>query len=308
MNDEDLLRRIEEIDDELIEEGVEPCQRQLAVEGRLAKELRISYQINSGSNQPHHVHMLREFYDTYYREEDFYMPPAYVGSFLYRDIFFPVRIPRIFGSPPIAPATFLGNTKPSQRAKIFGEKDLAVPFFDQTMDLFDFVYGLDDAWKMERLPDKTVEMWHLAKQQLEAAAAVTLVSLSKDAVVQNCCVAVELLLKGALIASGTDPGLMNNSRLGYGHNLLSLAEKACESIPGIQKSLLLDTIGGFPDYVHTRYNYTRLSRVKLGRLLMNSQFIAGEILRQFSERNLRNDFVAGGYQHERLYPMFILSA
>lgn len=306
MNDEDLLRRIEEIDDELIEEGVEPCQRQLAVEGRLAKELRISYVINSGPNQPLHVHMLRKFYDTYYREEDFYMPPAYVGSFLYRDIFFPVRIPRIFGSPPITPATFLDNATPSQRAKIFGERDLAVPFFDQVMDLFDFVYGLDDAWKMGKLPDKTVEMWHLAKQQLEAAAAVTLVSLSKDAVVQNCCVAVELLLKGALIATGTDQKLMNNGRLGYGHNLLSLSEKACESIPGIQKSLLLDTIGRFPDYVHTRYNYTRLNRVKLGRLLMDSQFIAGEILRQFSERNLRNDFVVGGYRHERLYPIIIL--
>jgi hypothetical protein len=181
------------------------------VEGKLAKELRLSYQINSGHNQPHHVHMLREFYDTYYNEEDFYMPLVYVGSFLYRDIFFLVRIPRIFGSPSINPALFLGNAKPSQRAKIFGEKDLAVPFFDQAIDFFDFVYGLDDTWKMGRLPDKTVEMWNLAKQQLEAAAAVTLVSLSKDAVVQNCSVAVELLLKGALIATGTDQKLMKNS-------------------------------------------------------------------------------------------------
>lgn len=99
MNDEDLLRRIEEIDDELIEEGVEPWQRQLGVEGRLAKELRISYQINSGPNQPHHVQMLREFYGIYYREEDFYMPPAYVGSFLL-EIFssryaFPVYLARL---------------------------------------------------------------------------------------------------------------------------------------------------------------------------------------------------------------------
>lgn len=306
MNDEDLLRRIEEIDDELIVEGVEPWRRQLGVEVRLAKELRISYQINSGPNQPHHVHMLREFYGTYYREEDFYMPPAYVGSFLFRDIFFPIRIPHIFGSHPFTPAAFLGNAKPSQRAKIFGEKELAVPFFDQVFDLFDFVYGLDDAWKMGKLPDKPVEMWHLAKQQLEAATAVTLVSLSKDAVVQNCCVAVELLLKGALIATGTDQRMMNNGRLGYGHNLPSLAEKACESNPGIQESLLLDTIGRFPDYVHTRYNFTRMSRVQLGRLLMDSQFITGEILRQFSERNLRNDFAAGGYRHQRLYPIFIL--
>jgi hypothetical protein len=55
---------------------------------------------------------------------------------------------------------------------------------------------------------------------------------------------------------------------------------------------MLLVVKQFPDYVESRYEAKDFSRLDLGKFLMNTQFIGGEILRQFSKRNLRSNFTA----------------
>ena len=298
MSDDELFALIQSLDNELIVQGAEPWQRELTIESRLSEKLRVSYIIGDDVHQPRHVRLLRRYFEQHYRKEDLFMPPLHVGSFLFRDLFFPVRIPIIFGSPVLDLRTFLCEATDSQRELIFGERTSLMTFCDQVFDLLDFVYGLDDAGKEGKLQERTIELWNLAKQQLEAASATTLGSFTKYAIVQNCCVSVELLLKGVLIQEGISEGILSNSKKGYGHDLTSMAEEVCHVSSGMDSSLVLDVVSYMPDYIHTRYNDIGLTRVQLGHLLMNSQFLAGEILRCYSGRCFR----LGAHSQTRVYP------
>jgi len=288
IGDDELSERILALDNELIDQGFEPWQRQIHIESNLSQVLQISY-IVSERHEPLHVKLIKQHFATYYRKEDVFMPPLHVGAFLFRDLFFPIRIPIIFGSPVIDLRKFLCQATESQVKLIFGERISTLTFCDQAFDLLDFVYGLDDLGKQERIHSRSIEWWHLAKQQLEAAAATTLGSFTKYAIVQNCCISVELLLKGALLQEGVGEVLLSNRKKGYGHNLESIASKVCKARHEINSQLVLAVASRMPSYVETRYNDIALTRVQLGHLLMNAQFLAGEILRCYSDRNFRLD-------------------
>jgi hypothetical protein len=211
---------------------------------------------------------------------------------MFRDVFFPLRIPCIYGSPGINPADFLTDVPDIPKRWLFDNQQTSLAFFDQVIDLMDFTYGLDDLEKTGNLPDKTVEWWYLAKQQLEAAAATVLGSFNKYAVIQNCCISTELLLKGALFARGIDENTLankNKNDKGYGHNLENLVNKTADRLSNLDRETLVFVVRQFPDYVESRYEAKDLSRLDLGRFLMNSQFVSGEVLRQFSNRNFRAD-------------------
>ncbi|MGZ8163469.1 MAG: hypothetical protein ACXWTT_11455 [Methylobacter sp.] len=178
-----------------------------------------------------------------------------------------------------------------QKQWLFSNQQSGLAFFDQAIDLMDFVYGLDDLEKEKQLPDKTVEWWYMAKQQLEAAAATLLGSFNKYAVIQNCCISTELLLKGALMAKGDTEEILKD-RKKFGHNLERLVIKTAQHLPSLDKETMLFAVNQFPDYIESRYKAKDFSRIKLGCFLMNAQFIGGEITHQFSNRNFRANMTA----------------
>lgn len=137
----------------------------------------------------------------------------------------------------------------------------------------DFTYGLKNTRNNEGL-----EFWKLAKQHLEAASATILGSFDKRAIIQNCCLSTELLLKGALLNNGIEKNTLRK----YNHNLDKLAVEVCCIFPQIDRKLL-SVIKEFPNYVNNRYDNQKFSRLELGEYLMNAQFISGEIVRQFSD-------------------------
>lgn len=286
----DLMKLVIEVDGELIQEGAEPFQRALAAYMRIAQRLQPGsssiLQSDPLFNAVNHI------YGELYRPSDLHMPPMHIGAFMFRDIFFPLRIPVIFGSPAINPVDFLVDVPEIQKQWLFTDQQSGLAFFDQVIDLMDFVYGLNDLEKVGQLPDKTMEWWYLAKQQLEAAAATVLGSFNKYAVIQNCCISTELLLKGALLTSGIDEDTLKNEKKGYGHKLENLVNRTGELLPNLDKDNILFVVQQLPNYVKSRYEAMQVSRLELGRFLMNTQFISGEILRQFSDRNFRSDFTA----------------
>jgi HEPN domain-containing protein len=282
----DLMKLVLEMDDQLIQKGVEPFQRPFHACLMIAESL-----VPGGAiplDDPL-FQAINQIYGELYRPVDLYMPPMYVGAFMFRDVFFPLRIPPNLGSGNgTNPVNFLEDVPETPKRWLFNDRQIGLTFFDQVIDVMDFVYGLDDIEKIGQLPGKTVEYWYLAKQQLEAAAATLLGSFNKYAVIQNCCIATELLLKGALIAKGMDANTLRYKP--YGHDFKNLVNKTAELVSSIDQEMLVFTVRQLPDYINSRYEAKEISRLDLGKFLMNTQFISGEILRQFSNRDFRSDF------------------
>ena len=282
----DLRKLVIEIDDELIKEGKEPSKRSFHTNLKIINNLGIhgmDILNNPISNE------VNKIYSELYRSTDLCMPPMHTGAFMFRDIFFSIRMPITYGKVINNPIELLDDITENQKEWLFSDKKSGLIFFDQVIDLMDFIYGLDDVRGEKTLPDKTLLYWLKAKQQLEAVSATVLGSFDKDAITQNSCLATELILKGALIIGGVPDNELIHK---YGHKLINLANKAIEQLPNIDKEVMLFVVNKFPDYVQDRYNDTGLSRLELGNLLMYAQYVGGEILRQFSKRNFRTEIMS----------------
>ena len=298
LSDHELSKRILELDDELIEKGHSSWQRRLIVELKLSEELGVSYIIGKDYSPPH-LELIDKHFTTYYRKDDLILPPMHVGAFLFRDIFFPIRIPLVYGAAPINPASFLCQATSSQLELIFGNEESCMTFYDQFIDLFDFSYGLEDLNCENHVNAKALEFWRLSKWQLEAAAAICLGSFAKEAIIQNCCVAVELLLKGVILQEKIANVDELQSKLRYRHNLPSMADIVGNELDDIDSNLLKSVIEKMPHYVKSRYDVQGKSRSELGHLLMHAQFLSGEVLRCYSDRNQRINWPI---IQDRVYP------
>jgi HEPN domain-containing protein len=296
LDDDALFQLVLEVDTELIEQGASPHKRPIACMIAIAERLGISFTFGDTFSSK-----INAIYHQLYRLTDLEMPPMHVGAFMFRDIFLPIRIPVVYGEFSINPVNLLFDITEFQKRWLFDNKVIGLTFFDQFIDLADFAYGLDDFEKTSSA-ERTKELWSLARRQLEAGAIV-LGSFDVYAVIQNCCVAVELLLKGALFKEGmTDEQLKK-----HGHKIRDLASEVAKILPNVDKERLLYVADQLPNYVKSRYEVQDYSRRQLGNLVMNAQFIAGEIMRQYSDRDTRSAFAAVGIDLEwdvsqRMFP------
>ncbi|NJN88485.1 MAG: hypothetical protein HC881_22120 [Leptolyngbyaceae cyanobacterium SL_7_1] len=106
MEEIDLMKLVVEMDDELIKEGAEPFQRAPLVCFRLTQRLR-GGTVSFLENVPLLDAAVNQIYRELYRPSDLYMPPMHVGAFMFRDVFFPLRIPVICGRLTVNPSDFL---------------------------------------------------------------------------------------------------------------------------------------------------------------------------------------------------------
>lgn len=285
----DLFQLVLDVDAELVEAGVAPSHRPLK------NYLVLSQRLKPGSSSLLESDPLfkaiNDIYSQLYRSKDLSLPPIHVGVFMFRDIFFSLRIPLMYGSNIVLdPINLLVDAEQVQRQWIFNTKFEGLTFFDQVIDLLDFSYGLDDLRNSTAVPRKTIDLWYLAKFQLEAASAILLGSLDRYAVIQNSCLAIELLLKGMLLAQGVSEEELKKK---YGHKLEKMLSKAQGSAPNLDLERISLVMDGLPHFVQSRYEAPDLSRKEIGQIVMNVQFVAGEVLRQFSTRNFRLAISAG---------------
>ncbi|AGY60461.1 hypothetical protein [Gloeobacter kilaueensis] len=308
-----LLKLVLKIDNQLVADGVLPHVRPIYAYQQIAFQLkRISDFLLVLQYGDPLLDLVKSIYQDLYREVDLWGAPVYAGAVMFRDVFFPIYIPDwklyitdyLFFSNPaldwesgaIRPSDFLSSSARSfdmtelQKQWLFSEESVANRYFDQFFDCFDFAHSLKEVeMTAAPLPDRSIEWFYLAKQYLEAAAATLLSSFNKYVAIQNCCLAVEVLLKGALL---TVHGF-NERRLrdNYGHDLNRLVHEVVTHFANIDGFRLRNTIQTFPGFVATRYTAQNISRIELGNYFMTAQYVAGEVLRQFSKRDLRQDFI-----------------
>ncbi|MFG6107187.1 hypothetical protein U2F10_33435 [Leptothoe sp. EHU-05/26/07-4] len=285
-----------EIDNELIAQGINPHQRSCRAPLEALKRLYPHCSVSINDNPISDA--VQQIYTQIYGLRDLQMPPVHVGAVVFRDIFFPLRIPLIFGYVHLDPINLLEEMTEIQKQVFLSDKKEVLRFHDQFIDLMDFAYGINELREENSIPKRTLEWWGLARQQLEAAA-IALGSFDKYAVIQNCCISSELILKGALIAKDERFKGLEKDELDrklqkkYGHDIEKTARKVSTFFPDIDQQLLVSVVERYPKLVERRYDAKRYKRVEIGNFLMNAQFIAGEILRQFSYRNTRASLCEG---------------
>lgn len=298
--DIDLDTLVIEVDDQLIEEGYEPFQRPMSACSRIAGRLGLSFIIDREKDE--FVEAVHSTYEKLYRKSDLYMPPMHIGIFAFRDVFLPLRILLGFGVVQLNPTQGMKDVPENVLKWVFQKDETAYALYDQWVDLFDFVYGLDDVLKLKKQNVQAIEFWQLAKQQLEGAAATLLGSIDKYTVIQNSVIAIELLFKGALLARGITETEVRD----YGHKMQNLVDKACEVLPEADHARLKMIASRAPKLIERRYQMKDYKRTELGQIMMDAQYVAGEVLRQFSDRDVRSSFVgeaeSGRNYRERHFP------
>lgn len=277
----DLNALVIDIDTALLNEGYTPHQRPLHASLRISDMLGMK--VNIGDENDKLIEIVHFVYESLYRMDDLYMPPMHIGTVMFRDIFLPIYIPVFYGTVAIDPVKSLHLVPENTVKWMLMNNESASTFIDQWIDLFDFVYGLDEISKGQDYSAKALEFWQLAKQQLEGAAATLLGSIDKYTVIQNSIISMELMLKGALLACAeTEENLKR-----IGHRMDKLLEAACDYMPKADHDRLQLVINRTPALVTRRYEAKDYKRTELGQILMDAQFVSGEVVRQFSDRNAR---------------------
>jgi hypothetical protein len=294
----ELLPTVLAVDEEGLEAGRGPAQRAFDTAMKATERLypgRVIIMTGQGAGTE--TDEIHDLIGKLYRPRDIGVGGLHVGVFMFRDIFARIEVPLSFGHNGFSPlrATDLNDT---QKAWIQSRPQDFEGLCDQFIDLFDFGYGLEELGHTRLISDDSQLMMQLASFQLQAAASTLLTAFDRRGAVQAALLATEMALKGGLIANGlTIDELRDSKKFGHHHHKLAAALAALE--PGLDRQRVETTIAKFPAFVPNRYSSDQPTRIEAGHIVMGAQYIAAEVMRQLTDRDLR---ATGGAPTERVYP------
>lgn len=282
LDDTDLLDALARADDEGIALGEEPSARSLLNVGRALRELGYGTITLAGRNVPPIVKRAQELNRQLFVPKEIQTGGIHLGAFLFRDMFCRLYAPVMFGSPRVDFWAML-DLSDLQKRWISGSPETLDRFTDQSADILDFGYGTLEFGHGKQLDPRGADLIWRAHAQLEAAAATATSAYDYRGTVQSALLGTELALKAGLASLGiSDPDLKN-----MGHNLEMLAARLGASVADFDTARVLRVVRTFPHFVQSRYNLPAPGRVETGHILMGAQFVASEVTRRFSDRDVR---------------------
>jgi hypothetical protein len=294
-NDQELLKLIIQADEECFQEGHAPKTRSLTVARLVMQKLQIDNYVAMGAN-PHPTYLrIQDIFETLYRPEDLSVGGVHLGTFMFRDVFAEISVPVIFGTV-LANVFDQTNLNAQQKDWIKREPYWLSAFLDTVADIFDFGLGADDIGRSVALTEHGQGWIRSARFHLQAATSVLVHAFDFSGAIQSSILATELCFKGALASCGWSK---SDIVAKIGHKLdVSLMELrrcglACDF------DLMQKAVSSLPPFVENRYALEQPSRVETGNIVMTAQFLAAEVIRQLSSRNLRRDC---GVSWKRVYP------
>lgn len=272
-----------EADDEGLLSGEEPKQRAFKNVLRILVKLGIDGVPVTGEQAPEIVKRIHHANDRLFRSTDKREGGKHLGFFMFRDLFSRFYVPVIFGSPWVDFWELLDLSEDQKRWMAKDDETVA-RFQDQAMDLLDFGYGFMEFGHTRKVTNQSKELIYRAHVQLEAAAATATSAYDYRGTLQSALLGTELALKAGLLCNGySDKDL----RQKIGHNLSKAATLlgACEE--AFDADRVIRTVETFPDFAQSRYGRTQPDRREMGHILMKAQFVASEVTRTFTDRNIR---------------------
>lgn len=271
-----------EADEEGLLLGEVPNQRAFMNVLRVLQHLGIDGVTLVGEGSPDIVKRIHTANDRLFRPIDKQEGGVHLGFFMFRDLFCRLYVPVIFGNPNIDFMTVL-NLSEDQKRWMSKDAEALARFDDQALDLYDFAYGFMEFGHTCPTNDQSKELIYRAHVYLEAAAATATSAYDYCGTLQSALLGAELALKAGLACHGYD----DKSLSGVGHNLLKATEALRALEPAFDADRVKRAISGFPNFVQSRYGGPQPDRLEMGHILMKAQYIASEVTRAFTGRNVR---------------------
>ncbi len=253
--------------------------------GRALKEFGVTGFIMTGRNRPDIVKRAQELNKMLFIPRELQAGGVHLGAFLFRDMFCRLYAPIAFGR---AHIDFweLVDLNDFQKAWLASDEHDLARFTDQAADVFDFGYGFMEFGHGRSVDPRGKDLIWRAHVQLEAAAATATSAYDYRGTTQSAILGTELALKAGLAASGISDKELSNRKI-IGHNLVAATQKLGSLCQNFDADRVERVVSAFPDYVSSRYNDNPPSREETGHLIMGAQYVASEVTRQFSDRDLR---------------------
>jgi hypothetical protein len=204
---------------------------------------------------------------------------------MYQDIFSRLYVPLIFGAPEVD-FLKLVDLSEYQKKSLYADPGESRRFFDQAVDLMDFGYGWMEFGHGRMIDPRAADLIFRSHVQLEAAAATATGAYDFRGTVQSALLGTELALKAGLAAHGVSD---DELRRKFGHDLRKAAKSLHTFEPAFDTERVQRVVNTFPPYVSSRYAGSQPTRMQTGHILMGAQYVASEVTRRFSDRNLRAD-------------------
>jgi hypothetical protein len=272
-----------EVDDEGLALGEEPKQRAFNNVLRMVRRLGLDGVVLVGEHAPPIVKRIHAANNRLFRQVDMREGGIHLGFFMFRDLFAQLSVPLIFGSPHVDFVRQL-DLSDDQKRWLGSDDEALARFEDQALDLFDFGYGMMEFGHTRCVPDNAKELIYRSHTHLEAAAATATTAYDFRGTVQSALIGAELAIKAGLASHGIDDTRL---RKAYGHKLI----KAAQALGGVESNFdagrVIRAVSAFPDFAQSRYAGPQPSRIETGHILMKAQYVASEVTRTFTDRNLR---------------------
>lgn len=282
-SDEKLALLAVEADDEGLASGEDPKQRAFKNILRILQRLRIEGVPIVGSRAPTIVKRVHAANDRLFRKTDMQEGGIHLGFFMFRDLYARFYVPVVFGSPEIDFLRLL-DLSDEQKQWMGTDDDAVQRFEDQALDLFDFGYGFLDFGHSRPVSDKAKDLIYRAHVHLEAAAATATSAYNFRGTVQSALLGAELALKTGLACKGIDEKELRQT---FGHDLQKAAIELAGFEPNFDADRVRRAVSEFPHFAQSRYDGPIPSRLETGEILMKAQYVASEVTRTFTDRNLR---------------------
>lgn len=235
-----------------------------------------------GESSPKIVKRVHAANDKLFRPVDSREGGIHLGFFMFRDLFAQLYVPVIFGSPFVDFVKLL-DLSDHQKRLMANDAEAMAAFEDQALDLFDFAYGYMEFGHKRQVGNKAKELIYRCHVQLEAAAATATGAYDYRGTLQSALLGAELAIKSGLAGNGYDEKELRK----IGHNLEKGTRALGQLEPTFDTERVLRSVSTFPNFSDSRYGGAQPDRRQMGHILMKAQFIASEVTRLFSDRNIR---------------------
>lgn len=214
-------------------------------------------------------------------EGTFLVPPVYESVFYVDSAFWPMRVPRVYGTAPFDVFDCL-DIPVAVRQRAFSREDVARRYKAMFADAFDYSYGLDDI-REHYPPDGGGALLASAGQQLSAASSLLLERAPNPKAMESSRMAVEMFVKSFLcIHHGFDE--KNARRLN--HDLSDALRAVLERAPHSEFQRLGRRLAIFPP-IGERYSGRAYSNEDLFEAYCTALAAGACVVRSISTRNLR---------------------
>lgn len=237
-----------------------------------------------GDSAPQIVQRIHSANNRLFRPIDSREGGVHLGFFMFRDLFARLYAPIIMGAP-FVDFVSLVDLSDDQKRWMADDTMAMARLEDQAIDILDFAYGFMEFGHSRQVTSEAKELIYRAHVQLEAAAATAVSAYNYRGTLQSSLLGTELALKCGLACHGYDDQAL---RRDIGHDLVKAARELGKLEATFDADRVIRSISNFPNFVLSRYGGPQPDRRELGHILMKAQYVAAEITRTFTDRNLRD--------------------